>query len=195
MSSPQPPPSHVNMNGLEQVHSIPSPSPPPIQQSQDETVDDDDDPYIHPDSDVMEDLGMYRQGGFHPIHLSDILDNGRFKIVHKLGSGGFATVWLARDRQFNSYVAWKIHQAEDLEGSQECRVLKILGEPSNHPGKQHVPSLLHSFTLSGPNGTPVSRESSSRSESKQSVSIELETWQKGSTTNDIQDDTSPGVSS
>ncbi|CAI6079015.1 unnamed protein product [Clonostachys chloroleuca] len=38
----------------------------------------------------------YRPGGFHPVHLGDVLD-GRYHIFRKLGSGGQSTVWLARD--------------------------------------------------------------------------------------------------
>ena len=39
----------------------------------------------------------YRKGGYHPTHLGDTLKNGRYKILNKLGWGGYATVWLARD--------------------------------------------------------------------------------------------------
>ena len=49
-------------------------------------------------SDVdAESLGRYRVGGYHPVHLGDLLKGGRYKIVHKLGYGGYSTVWLARD--------------------------------------------------------------------------------------------------
>jgi hypothetical protein len=46
-----------------------------------------------------EELEDYGPGGYHPIHLNDTLNNGRYEIVHKLGYGSFATVWLARDRR------------------------------------------------------------------------------------------------
>ena len=42
----------------------------------------------------------YRPGGFHPIALGDTLKDGRYKIHHKLGYGGFSTVWLARDHRY-----------------------------------------------------------------------------------------------
>lgn len=50
----------------------------------------------------QERMTRYRPGGFHPVKLGDTFNNGRYKIYHKLGWGGFSTVWLARDQ---SYVA------------------------------------------------------------------------------------------
>lgn len=51
-------------------------------------------PYCEVDAEPLE---RYRKGGYHPIHLGDTLKDGRYKILHKLGWGGYATVWLARD--------------------------------------------------------------------------------------------------
>ena len=44
-----------------------------------------------------EPLEMYRKGGYHPTHLGDTFKDGRYKVIHKLGWGGYATIWLARD--------------------------------------------------------------------------------------------------
>ena len=44
-----------------------------------------------------EPLERYRVGEYHPIHLGDTLGNWRYKVLQKLGWGGYATVWLARD--------------------------------------------------------------------------------------------------
>ena len=44
-----------------------------------------------------EPLHRYHRGGYHPVHLGDYLSNGRYKILHKLGWGGYSTVWAARD--------------------------------------------------------------------------------------------------
>lgn len=42
-------------------------------------------------SDVFdaEPLHRYRKGGYHPVHLGDRLSNGRYKVLHKLGWGGY----------------------------------------------------------------------------------------------------------
>jgi serine/threonine-protein kinase SRPK3 len=39
----------------------------------------------------------YRIGGYHPVLLGDTFKDGRYKVLHKLGFGGYATVWAARD--------------------------------------------------------------------------------------------------
>ena len=42
----------------------------------------------------------YRQGGYHPAHLEDLLQGGRYLIVDKLDHGLNSLVWLARDRWY-----------------------------------------------------------------------------------------------
>ncbi|KAK1770146.1 hypothetical protein QBC33DRAFT_313064 [Phialemonium atrogriseum] len=59
-----------------------------------------------------EDLEKYCKGGCCPIDIGDEIADGRFKIVHKLGFGGFSTVWLARDRTKERYVAFKVIVAD-----------------------------------------------------------------------------------
>ena len=46
-----------------------------------------------------EPLALYRSGGYHPIHLGDTMQEGRYIILHKLGWGLEETIWLARDRK------------------------------------------------------------------------------------------------
>ncbi|KAK3936996.1 kinase-like domain-containing protein [Diplogelasinospora grovesii] len=55
----------------------------------------------------------YGPGGFCPIELGDRVAN-RFIVLHKLGYGGFATVWLVRDekRRHGRYVALKVVSAD-----------------------------------------------------------------------------------
>ncbi|PSR94657.1 hypothetical protein PHLCEN_2v4389 [Hermanssonia centrifuga] len=49
--------------------------------------------------DHVEDLEEYRPGGLHPVAIGDTFASGRYRVLHKLGSGGTSTIWLARDRQ------------------------------------------------------------------------------------------------
>ena len=47
-----------------------------------------------------EHLEFYRMGGYRPVHLGETLQQGRYKIVHKLGWGRNGVVWLARDMRY-----------------------------------------------------------------------------------------------
>lgn len=46
-----------------------------------------------------EPLRRYKAGGYHPLHLGDHFKSNRYEVLHKLGWGGYATVWLAKDRK------------------------------------------------------------------------------------------------
>lgn len=60
-----------------------------------------------------EDIEYYEPGGYHPVLLGDVYDDNSYKISHKLGSGGFSTVWLARDFQRDAWVALKCVKAKE----------------------------------------------------------------------------------
>ncbi|KAF2771102.1 kinase-like protein [Teratosphaeria nubilosa] len=101
----------------------------------------------------VEDTDGYSPGGFHPVHLGDVYDD-RYKIIHKLGSGGYSTTWLARDALAARYVALKINKASENESGAELSTHKrLVSIEFEHPGRAHVRSLLASFTITGPNGT------------------------------------------
>ena len=61
------------------------------------------------DQDSSEDEGMpdYKIGGYHPVHVGEILLD-RYVIIQKLGWGHFSTVWLTKDLKYSSYVAIKV---------------------------------------------------------------------------------------
>ncbi|KAK4207539.1 kinase-like domain-containing protein [Rhypophila decipiens] len=97
---------------------------------------------------------MYRPGGFHLVHLGDTLDDGpaRYKIVHKLGFGGFSTVWLARDEHVfqSKWVALKISTANQwrmIRDKQDAiSTMYGSGALGNITGYRRM------FTFEGPNG-------------------------------------------
>ena len=64
------------------------------------------------DQDSSEDEGMpdYKIGGYHPVHVGEILLD-RYIIIQKLGWGHFSTVWLTKDLKYNSYVAIKVQKS------------------------------------------------------------------------------------
>ncbi|KAE9386807.1 kinase-like protein [Gymnopus androsaceus JB14] len=107
---------------------------------------------------ASEELERYTLGGFHPVHLGDVFrsKNAVYRVLHKLGWGSFATVWLAsrtlqeeakNPKHASYFVALKICAANadsDHEINVHCRL------PSD---SLHVANLLDSFSLHGPNGS------------------------------------------
>lgn len=57
--------------------------------------------------DEAEESLKYLIGYYHPTHIGQIF-NQRYEVVHKLGQGGFSTVWLAQDIESGKAVALKI---------------------------------------------------------------------------------------
>ncbi|KDQ55463.1 hypothetical protein JAAARDRAFT_208733 [Jaapia argillacea MUCL 33604] len=113
---------------------------------------------FHYNADNVEDVLLYKPGGFHPVHFGDtfstIADTAhpRYRVVHKLGYGGFATVWLAQDLANNNHaVAMKIIIAD--RRSSEVELLRYMDAQPPHPARKHALELLDHFQIVGPNGT------------------------------------------
>ena len=102
--------------------------------------------------DHVEDLEKYEPGGYHPVHLNDKFDpvdnNYRYEVLHKLGHGGFSTVWLAHDLIDGGYVALKIIRASETSYGLTPAVASILDA---HPSKAFATELRR-FFITGPNG-------------------------------------------
>lgn len=104
----------------------------------------------------QEDVTQYRRGGYHPIHLGDILHE-RYRVVRKIGWGHFSTVWLCRDLQEETYVALKVvksaqHYTETA--ADEIRLLEVIKDADQFDGKREkIVKLLNHFTVKGVNGT------------------------------------------
>lgn len=100
-----------------------------------------------------EDVEKYKPGGFHPVHLGDKYDDDRYRIVHKLGYGGFSTVWLARDENEKKWVALKIvHAKHSVSVGEKCVLSRRATSNLRASGAQSVAEHHRQFTLDGPNG-------------------------------------------
>ncbi|KAK0506878.1 hypothetical protein JMJ35_010578 [Cladonia borealis] len=82
-----------------------------------------------------EPLERYQEGGYHPTHLGDYFKEERYKIIHKLGWRGYATVWLAKDLILSRHTALKILVSERSQDDHEAQILN------------------HQFYHEGPNGS------------------------------------------
>ncbi|KAF4499187.1 CMGC SRPK kinase [Fusarium agapanthi] len=93
---------------------------------------------------------FYRKDGFHPIHIGDHLDGGRYRIVHKLGHGGFSVVWLAYDSLESIWVALKIVAASDSSLVEEKAVMchSIISKMDD----ERFVTYKRFFHIEGPNG-------------------------------------------
>ncbi|WEW59247.1 hypothetical protein PRK78_004716 [Emydomyces testavorans] len=81
---------------------------------------------------------------FYPICLGEVL-NQRYRLEHKLGHGGYSTVWMAHDLQNRTDVALKI-LAEGLgenEYHMQKEIVKAVRDIS------HLITYLDTFILSG----------------------------------------------
>ncbi|KAF9075254.1 kinase-like domain-containing protein [Rhodocollybia butyracea] len=103
-----------------------------------------------------ENLDDYTPGGFHHIMLGDGFSQGRYRIVHKLGYGGFSTTWLARDQHKNILVALKALRAS---ASVETDTVDYTIRDVVIPQKLHsaLPTSdlfrpVHDSFVEGPNG-------------------------------------------
>lgn len=107
--------------------------------------------------DGVERLERYVPGGYHPVMLGDLLHH-RYRVVDKLGFGGYSTVWLARDEQSDRFVAVKIGMSGVSALRREIDILKALNDPrSTQAGlvssaHASIPSILDAFEVHGPNG-------------------------------------------
>lgn len=113
-------------------------------------------PYTYEILEDVEYLEHYGEYGFHPIHIGDTLHDERYRIVDKLGFGGYSTVWLAREEARRRYVAVKVGTADSDASPHESLVLERLSDDASidsTPGSQFMPRLLDKFTVTGPNGS------------------------------------------
>ncbi|GAB0137903.1 hypothetical protein EsDP_00006156 [Epichloe bromicola] len=106
-----------------------------------------------------ESLSRYCAGGYHPVRIGDVFNQGRYKIIRKLGYGVYSTVWLAFDSESKQHVALKVLTADSYgqgKDSFEIDILqRIRSESATDPGRHHILQLLDNFNHEGPNGNHV----------------------------------------
>ncbi|KZV61425.1 kinase-like protein [Peniophora sp. CONT] len=96
---------------------------------------------------------VYRPGGFHPVILGSVISSAktRYHVVHKLGSGGYATVWLVQDLSSYAWYALRVRMAScSCEGEDD-----VLDRLRSMPRSPHLPTIFDIFTIEGPNGRHV----------------------------------------
>ncbi|KAI1338950.1 kinase-like protein [Xylariaceae sp. FL0016] len=105
--------------------------------------------------DEVEDIEKYRPGGLAPLTIGDVLAN-RFQIIHKLGYGGIATVWLCFEPDIEKWHAIKInaasHSGDDCSDVRAIRLLEERGITRETLEKNHICTPLEYFweeTLNG----------------------------------------------
>ncbi|KAJ0155622.1 Serine/threonine-protein kinase SRPK [Colletotrichum tanaceti] len=113
-----------------------------------------------------ESVARYCPGGYHPVRIGDVFNNGKYKIVSKLGYGVSSTVWLARNLETKRHVALKVLTADSFGNGNDTLELEILmrlkacaaaspTSPPPLPGAAHVLGLLDQFEHRGPHGNHV----------------------------------------
>ncbi|KAJ4388331.1 hypothetical protein N0V85_007667 [Neurospora sp. IMI 360204] len=115
---------------------------------------------------TVEDPNQYCRGGHHPILLGDLLgpltNPSRFRVFHKLGYGGFGTVWLCQDMdemRNNKKWKWRVvkvvsAKASNLKGGNaDLKVMETFEEVDRELLKKKGVSIpMESFWIEGPNG-------------------------------------------
>lgn len=101
----------------------------------------------------IEHVERYNKGGYHPVHIGEILDN-RFEVVHRLGSGGFGIVWLCRDLKLDKWRAVKVLAADSSSGCTEKKIYdRLLSRYTREElDENHITLPLEEFWIEGPNG-------------------------------------------
>ncbi|KAK4108974.1 kinase-like protein, partial [Canariomyces notabilis] len=107
------------------------------------------------DESLLEKLERYKPGGYHPVAIGDLLgESDRYRVVHKLGHGGYATVWLCHDKFSNKWRAVKIvmANASRLDCPDLMAIERFRGVDPKVLEANHIQLPLEHFWMNGPNG-------------------------------------------
>ncbi|PYI04553.1 kinase-like protein [Aspergillus sclerotiicarbonarius CBS 121057] len=106
---------------------------------------------------TQEKFTRYQPGDYHPVSLGDTFKDGRYEVHHKLGWGGFSTVWLVYDSIQEQWVSLKIMTGDRAQNFHELDNLQHLA--AHAQGSQgtlasnYIVQLLDTFVHQGPNGS------------------------------------------
>lgn len=99
----------------------------------------------------------HQPGGYRLISIGDELHGNRYRVLHKLGHGSYATLWLARDTFSRELVAVKVGRVE--LSPRKVEVLSALTAQKHNPtsigllGRAMIPLILDTFTILGSSGS------------------------------------------
>ncbi|KAI0148391.1 kinase-like domain-containing protein [Xylariaceae sp. FL1272] len=100
----------------------------------------------------VEELSQYGAGGYHPVHLNEVILD-KYQVIHKLGHGENATVWLCWHKNLRNWVAVKILRADRSQHSPDLETL--LTSSSFNPVEWSGAGIIlpiETFWLEGVNG-------------------------------------------
>lgn len=106
---------------------------------------------------AVENPNEYEPGGYHPVHLDDRLGpDGRYRVVHKLGFGGFGTVWLCQET-YRRRKLWRVVKILTAKASTEdcadLKMIELFKDVDREAMKKNGVSVpMDSFWINGPNG-------------------------------------------
>lgn len=117
------------------------------------------DPESEYESSESEDEEDYRIGGYHPVRIGDTFNDGRYRVLQKLGWGHFSTVWLCYDLVEKRHCAVKVQKSDPHYAEAARDEIKLLNalhaNPNTEHSSEHVVKLLDYFEHRGPNGLHV----------------------------------------
>jgi serine/threonine-protein kinase SRPK3 len=108
------------------------------------------------ESSESEDEEDYKVGGYHPVEVGDTFNDGRYRVLQKLGWGHFSTVWLCYDSTEMTQVAVKVQKSDPHYAEAARDEIKLLNalKVENEDDRNELPvvELLDYFEHRGPNG-------------------------------------------
>lgn len=98
---------------------------------------------------ASEPMERYTEEIYYPVYIGEVLVD-RYRVVHKLGWGGFSTVWMAQDLETQKLVALKIGIPGDM-AERELKMNQEILDKVSDPSR--LVTLQNTFSLQGPKAT------------------------------------------